>query len=569
MTSALPTHDLLLALAGRVDDDLLGWARELTAAGAQDRAIDLLTATLIAERTALPAEIRAALVAAGRAARTILDADVALAAVREDVDTAHEFDPTAPAAADETVATITAAADELLADHPAGAQAYLTWRRTPAGSATGPLPHPVVLVELADDTGAAALADRLAATLGRQGVSVSVEVYAHGAALPGYHELARRAARPLVGGPDTADDAPATIPQHSLLEEPAPAAAVSPTLPAPAVPAAVSAWWAAADLLAPPASAEPLPAPDPARDAQDQAGFEPAVNPAQPTGPLNGSADDPLNGPLRQPLLAPLLDLTIDENDPLGVDDLFTSRTAGTGGFDPVPQPARSIVGERRSWRTPEPAADPGPAATPAPARRYPPPPDPEIIDTSGPYPVRDTGPATAASPPPVARDTEPSQDQAGAARAVIPMPTPGRDVSASRRLPSAGPPRPFVDRPDRAGAMPARPAPSPAPRDPTPPPAQPRPTYPPFPAADPEPVTPVQGGAIVDPRLGLRPDSVERLSPTDRALLARLQNELGSVRPPQQNPPRPGPWRPRNTPPPNTPRPRPQPVRADPPDVG
>ena len=52
-TSASP-HDLLLRLAGRVDDDLLTDARELVAVGEDGHALELVTAALAADGTALP-----------------------------------------------------------------------------------------------------------------------------------------------------------------------------------------------------------------------------------------------------------------------------------------------------------------------------------------------------------------------------------------------------------------------------------------------------------------------------------------------------------------------------------
>ena len=92
-TSAETTHDLLLDLAGRVDDDLLAWARELVAVGETQHAVELLGATLVADRAELPESTRAALVGAARAVRTELDADAALPAARPGGgDTAHRFD---------------------------------------------------------------------------------------------------------------------------------------------------------------------------------------------------------------------------------------------------------------------------------------------------------------------------------------------------------------------------------------------------------------------------------------------------------------------------------------------
>ena len=123
-------HDLLLALAGRLDDDLLSWVRELAAVGEQDQAIELATAALAAERVVLPPTLRAALVAAARAARTDLDVERALPPGASDRGTPHRFD--AAAAPGEAVA---AALTALPARRLSGCTLSLTWRRTPAGLA--------------------------------------------------------------------------------------------------------------------------------------------------------------------------------------------------------------------------------------------------------------------------------------------------------------------------------------------------------------------------------------------------------------------------------------------------
>lgn len=68
-TTPETTHDLLLALAGHVDDDLLAWTRELVAVGEDAHAVELLSATLVADRTALPAPVRAGLLFGGKTVR--------------------------------------------------------------------------------------------------------------------------------------------------------------------------------------------------------------------------------------------------------------------------------------------------------------------------------------------------------------------------------------------------------------------------------------------------------------------------------------------------------------------
>lgn len=197
----LTTHELLLALAGRVDDDLLASSRELVASGADGQALELLTATLVADRAALPPPVRAAVVAIGRALRIGLDAEQELpAAVRED-GTPHRFHAdAAPPAAVAWVGDVLAgpAAHQL-----AGRRSWLTWRRTPAGAAPGPLPHPVLLVEVDEEAGpdahtaADVLAYQLATILHRAGAPASVEAFVAGSALPGYHAEALSSARPV------------------------------------------------------------------------------------------------------------------------------------------------------------------------------------------------------------------------------------------------------------------------------------------------------------------------------------------------------------------------------------
>lgn len=205
------THDLLLALAGRVDDDLMSWARELVAVGEEGPALDLLTAALIAETAVLPPGVRAAVVAAGRWSRADLDADASLPP--GGAATAHRFGP--PDA--ERVARVAAALPAARLDR---CRVWLAWRLTPAGSAPGPLPHAVVLVETAGNAVAEVLTYQLGAALGQAGVPASVEVYPAGAPLPAYHVAALAAGRPLAGAASPAAATTAFVPETA----PSPAA---------------------------------------------------------------------------------------------------------------------------------------------------------------------------------------------------------------------------------------------------------------------------------------------------------------------------------------------------------
>ena len=188
-------HDLLLRLAGRVDDDLLADARELVAVGEDGHALELVTAALAADGAALPPSVRAELVAAARAARIDLDAEAALAPAASDA-AAHRF--SAQASDDEAVAGVVRQLPARLVD---GVRLRLAWRTTPAGSAPGPLPHPVLLVEIREGgRPGEVLAYQIAAALSRSGVHAAVEVLTSGRPMPAYHAAALRDSTPLDDG---------------------------------------------------------------------------------------------------------------------------------------------------------------------------------------------------------------------------------------------------------------------------------------------------------------------------------------------------------------------------------
>ncbi|GEL18425.1 hypothetical protein [Pseudonocardia asaccharolytica] len=346
-TPALTMHELLLALAGRVDDDLLAQSRELVAIGEDTQALELLAATLVADRTALPSQVRETVVALGQSLRIGLDAERELVPARREGGTTHRFDADAggPAAA-ARIGTVLAGA----AHRPPGCRTWLTWRITPAGSAPGPLPYPVILVEIAAEAAfeehlADVMAYRFAATLDRAGTAASVEVFVAGTALPSYHAAALKSARPV---PDASPPAPrrpaAHVRPRSTPPPPTPGRApsvdgvpprpVPPQHPAPrlaADPSAVDVPTVGLRLgpagppagggyvQGPPAALPPAPNAHPAAERSD-ADVAPVQEP-----PVEAEADDegdgmaaaspggrpdPLNGPLRQPLLDPLLDPT-------------------------------------------------------------------------------------------------------------------------------------------------------------------------------------------------------------------------------------------------------------------
>ena len=185
---ALPirVHDFLLALAGRIDDDALTDARELLAVAELDRAVDLLTASLVAGRIPLAAaerdELRA-LVDAVRSApalvdRVIVDDNALLP--RHRFTTGVMDDPAPDAGVLDAVGRVV----EVLPDIRA---LSCVWRATPAGVPAGPVPQRVVLVETGPDGFAPSTAYRVEQSLRRAGIRASVEVIQAGTDVTEYH----------------------------------------------------------------------------------------------------------------------------------------------------------------------------------------------------------------------------------------------------------------------------------------------------------------------------------------------------------------------------------------------
>ncbi len=194
-TASGSPHDLMLRLAGRVDDDLLADARELVAVGEDGHALELVTAALAADGTPLPPSVRAELVAAARTARIDLDAEAALAPAAADT-AAHRF--TAQSSDAAAVGDVVRQLPGRVRD---GVRLRLAWRLTPAGSAPGPLPYPVLLVETPEGgRPPEVLAYQVAAALARFDVYAAVEVLTSGRPMPAYHAAALRDSVPLENG---------------------------------------------------------------------------------------------------------------------------------------------------------------------------------------------------------------------------------------------------------------------------------------------------------------------------------------------------------------------------------
>jgi hypothetical protein len=197
-------HDILLRMAGRVDDDALTSARELVAIAESDRAVELLVGCLIAGGVPVtPAE--------NGQLRALLDqsrSEPALADRLKVRDTwyapPHRFsyEPDAGAGVGAALAPVV---DFLIGVRSVAA----VWRVTPAGATPGAVPQRVVLVEIGPDGFAPATAYRVAQALEAAGIRAVVEVLKSGADRSDYHKLAEQDAKPInLSGQHAAAPAP-------------------------------------------------------------------------------------------------------------------------------------------------------------------------------------------------------------------------------------------------------------------------------------------------------------------------------------------------------------------------
>jgi hypothetical protein len=224
---AVETHGLLLSLAGLIDDELLGWCRELVAVGESEYALELVTASVQADRVRLPEQLHANLQDTAIRHRALGRADT-LPSPDPSPRMRHKFstDPTehgfpAQPFGPSPEEALRLVPSRLLRD----CKLWLTWRLTPAGGAPTPLPHPVVLVETSDVLGAEALAYQVAEVLSRAGVFASVEVFSGDLELGEYHRAALAEAQSMTG-PDGTPEPPQ--PERSVVSGTAPVDQVPP-----------------------------------------------------------------------------------------------------------------------------------------------------------------------------------------------------------------------------------------------------------------------------------------------------------------------------------------------------
>ncbi|MFC4002591.1 hypothetical protein ACFS2C_03750 [Prauserella oleivorans] len=195
----LRLHNVLLGLAGRLDDSALSEARELVARSHLDDAAELAVGALIAGRIMVrPAEQRelALVLELSRSDATLADQ----LTVGEDVPGyAHRFSRD-----DEPERGVAEALERTLLVLPDLRSVHAVWRNTPAGSVPGPLPQRVVLVDIGPEAHPPAVAFRVEDALRKAGVRAVVEVTGPGAERTDYHEAALAAATLVwLGGPES------------------------------------------------------------------------------------------------------------------------------------------------------------------------------------------------------------------------------------------------------------------------------------------------------------------------------------------------------------------------------
>ena len=217
----LRLHNLLLALAGRIDDSALTEARELIARAHIDEAVELTTGTLIAGRIPVSSAEQRELALVLEMSRS--DATLAndlLVDETEPVNTHRFTGENAPEFG------IAEALDRTLQVLPDVRSVHAVWRNTPAGSVPGALPQRVVLVELGPEGNPPAVAFRVDTALRRAGIHSVVEVSGPGVAHSEYHQAASAAASPAwVTGSTTSSSSsfrsePVAKPPASVTPEP-------------------------------------------------------------------------------------------------------------------------------------------------------------------------------------------------------------------------------------------------------------------------------------------------------------------------------------------------------------
>ncbi|NKE57455.1 hypothetical protein FXN61_11665 [Lentzea sp. PSKA42] len=237
-------HDLLLQMAGRVDDDALSQAREFLAVGELDRSVEMLVGALLAGSIPVLPDERAAITWILHEVRSDASLMDRVPVVEMLPFIRHRFTSETDPVSD-VAGQLTRAVSVL----PDVRSVRCVWRSSPAGSTPGPLPQRVVLIDIGPQGFAPATAYRVDAVLRKAGVRASVEVLTTGTQLSDYHASAVTSSSPVpISG------APMAVQPVQPSQSAQPAMAHEPT----------AAWFDQSEELPAPAPvAEPTPAPEP------------------------------------------------------------------------------------------------------------------------------------------------------------------------------------------------------------------------------------------------------------------------------------------------------------------
>ncbi|QYN23647.1 hypothetical protein [Amycolatopsis sp. DSM 110486] len=225
----LRLHNLLLALAGRIDDSALTEARELIARAHIDEAVELTTGTLIAGRITVSSAEQRELALVLEMSRS--DATLANDLLVDEAEQVHSHRFTGD---NQPEFGLAEALDRTLQVLPDVRSVHAVWRNTPAGSVPGALPQRVVLVELGPEGNPPAVAFRVDTALRRAGIRSVVEVSGPGVARSAYHQSAASVATPVWVTGSTHTTTSDYRPEPVVTPPPAPAPAPTP-VPTPVV----------------------------------------------------------------------------------------------------------------------------------------------------------------------------------------------------------------------------------------------------------------------------------------------------------------------------------------------
>lgn len=266
MTLPVRIHELLLSFAGRLDDDALSDARQMLASAELDRSLEFIAGCVVAGNIVLSKTQHRDLEALF--AETYLDSSlIERVVVRDPVPAVRHHFAVGEVEGREPERGVADAIRSVLGVLPDVRSVRCVWRLTPAGPASGPVPHRVVLIEVGPGGFPPATAYRADDALRRSGIRASVEVLPDGTEPGEYHQEAMRAARE-VPFDELSGDGPGVSPveavrvkpfggepRHSQpTEPPRPVTLARPALAPPVEPPR-------AEIAAAPAGEQPLPPP--------------------------------------------------------------------------------------------------------------------------------------------------------------------------------------------------------------------------------------------------------------------------------------------------------------------